>query len=175
MEDKKFIAGLLQVHADSFIQFVNRQSEESFTKSINNKWSVGQNVDHLIRSLSPVNQALLLPSFVLRFAFGKPNRPGRTYQQLVDRYHVKLAAGGTASGRFIPPVVSWEPKSKSLDEFKHQANRMIKRMASWSENQLDHYLMPHPLLGKITLREMLFFSAYHIKHHLQLLEEREKT
>lgn len=175
MEDKKFIADLLQAHADSFIQFVNRQSEESFTKSLNNKWSVGQNVDHLIRSLSPVNQALLLPSFVLRLVFGKPNRPCRTYQQLVERYHMKLSAGGTASGRFIPPVVTWSQKSKHLDEFTRQANRMAKRMASWSENQLDQYLLPHPLLGKITLREMLFFSAYHIQHHLQLLEEREKS
>ena len=33
------------------------------------------------------------------------------------------------------------------------------------KKQLDHYLLPHPLLGKITLREMLFFSAYHIQHH----------
>jgi hypothetical protein len=175
MEDKKFIARLLHAHADSLTQFVNRQSEESFSKSINNTWSVGQNVDHLIRSLSPVNQALLLPSFMLRFVFGKPNRPSRTYQELVDRYHIKLSAGGTASGRFIPPVVSWAQKSKSLDEFNLQVKRMIKRLASWSENQLDHYLLPHPLLGKITLREMLFFSAYHIQHHLRVLEERKKS
>lgn len=174
MENKKFIADLLNAHATSLVNFVNQQSEESFTKSVSDKWSTGQNLDHLIRSLAPVNQALLLPSFVLRIMFGKPNRKGRNYQELVDRYHQKLAAGGAASGRFIPPVVTWQQKENKVADFILQKDRMIKRLGSWSENQLDHYLLPHPLLGKITFREMLFFSAYHIQHHLQLLEDREK-
>lgn len=172
MEDKKFIIDLLNTHADSLVSFVNHQSHESFTKSMNGKWSVGQNLDHLIRSLSPVNQALLLPSFVLRIAFGKPNRSPRSYQGLVERYHQKLSAGGTASGRFIPPAISWEQKESKVGDFKIQKDKMIKRLGSWSEKQLDQYLIPHPLLGKITVREMLFFSAYHIQHHTKLLEER---
>jgi DinB superfamily len=173
MEDKKFIIDLLNKHADSLVSFVGEQSQESFTHSMNGKWSVGQNLDHLIRSLTPVNQALLLPSFVLRMLFGKPNRPGRNYQELVDRYHQKLAAGGAASGRFIPPIVSWEQKESKVADFNLQKDRMVKRLGSWSEEQLDQYLLPHPLLGKITLREMLFFSAYHIQHHTQLLKVRE--
>lgn len=172
MEDKKFIIDLLNTHADSLVRFVNHQSQESFTKSMNGKWSVGQNIDHLIRSLSPVNQALLLPSLVLRIAFGKPNRSTRSYHALVERYHQKLSAGGTAPGAFIPPMVSWEQKETIMADFSFQKNRMIKRLDSWSEKQLDQYLLPHPLLGKITVREMLFFSAYHIQHHTKLLEER---
>jgi len=175
MEDKKFIVDLLNTHATSWVQFVNQQSPEKFIESINGKWSVGQNLDHLIRSLSPVNQALLLPSFVLRMMFGKPNRSGRKYQELVDRYHQKLSAGGSATGRFIPPAVLWGQKESKVADFNLQKDRMIKRLESWSEEQLDQYLLPHPLLGKITIREMLFFSAYHIQHHLRLLEERKRS
>lgn len=173
MEDKKFIIGLIRKHRDDFVHFVDQQSEQSFTKTVQDKWSVGQNLDHLIRSLTPVNQALLLPSVVLRLLFGKPNRPARDYSRLRERYHQKLSAGGTAAGRFIPPIVSWEKKEKKVADFKLQTDRMIKRIDSWNENQLDQFLLPHPLLGKITLREMLFFSAYHIQHHLLLLESRE--
>lgn len=174
MEDKTFIIALLNTHADSFIHFVNQQSQDYFARTTNGKWSVGQNLDHLIRSLSPVNQALILPSFMLRILFGKPNRAGRSYQKLVDRYHQKLSAGGKATGRFIPAAISWEQKDKRIRDFNVQINRMIKRIESWSEEQLDQYLLPHPLLGKITLREMLFFSAYHIQHHLNVIE-RERT
>ncbi len=174
MEDKKFIIGLLNTHSDSWVRFVNQQSKASFMKSMDDKWTAGQNLDHLVRSLTPVNQALLLPSFVLRMMFGKPNRPQRSYQELVDRYHQKLSAGGAASGRFIPPTVSWNQKEDKIADFKLQKERMIKRIESWSEKQLDQYLLPHPLLGKITVREMLFFSAYHIQHHLKLLENRNK-
>lgn len=175
MEDKKFIVSLLNTHANAFVHFVNRQSKESFTKSFDSKWSVGQNTDHLIRSLSPVNQALLLPTFVIRLAFGKPNRTPRSYQQVVERYHEKLSAGGTASGRFIPQAAPWKQKDSLVEKFNQQTDMMIRRLDSWTEGQLNQYLLPHPLLGKLTIREMLFFSAYHIQHHLLLLEEREKT
>jgi hypothetical protein len=172
MEDKAFIATLLSTNSAAFVHYVNKQSETQFISSLNDKWSVGQNVEHLIKSLSPVNLALLLPGFVLRFQFGKPNRKPRTYQELVNRYHEKLQAGGRASARFIPPPVLWVDKDKKVTAFIHETNTMTKRLNSWSESQLDSYLLPHPLLGKLTLREMLFFSGYHIEHHLKLLKGR---
>jgi len=172
MEDKKFIIDLLNTHSNALVRFVDHQTQESFAKTMNGKWSVGQNLDHLIRSMSPVNQALLLPSFVLSLAYGKPNRSPRSYHVLVERYHQKLSAGGTAPGPFIPPIVTRQEKERIVADFKNQKDKMIKRLKSWSEKQLDQYLLPHPLLGKITVREMLFFSAYHIQHHTKLLEVR---
>lgn len=172
MEDKKFIEQQLVTNTEAFIRFVVAQTEHQFVNTPNGKWSVGQNVEHLIRSLAPVNQALLLPGFVLRILFGKPNRKPRTYQELVDRYHQKLAAGGRASGRFVPPSIVWNDRDKKIATLNHEKEKMIARLGSWSESKLDTCLLPHPLLGKLTLREMLFFSVYHIEHHKKLLEER---
>ena len=39
------------------------------------------------------------------------------------------------------------------------------RADSFSEKQLDTFILPHPLLGKLTLREMLYFTIYHAEHH----------
>jgi hypothetical protein len=39
-------------------------------------------------------------------------------------------------------------------------------MHTWSEDDLDNHRLPHPLLGKLTVREMLFFTLYHIQHHM---------
>jgi DinB superfamily len=175
MEDKAFIGSLLKEHADAMVSFVNRQTSSDFEASPNGKWSVGQNLDHLNKSLSPVNLALQLPSFALRLLFGKPNRKQRNYAELVERYHQKLAAGGTASGPFIPPKVAWNKKEKLIAKFIKETETLNRLMNKCSEDYLDLYLLPHPLLGKITVREMLFFSVYHIQHHLHLLEEREKT
>jgi hypothetical protein len=174
MEDKAFIGSLLKEHADAMISFVHRQTSSDFEASPNGKWSVGQNLDHLNKSLSPVNLALRLPSFVLRLLFGKPNRKQRNYSELVERYHQKLAAGGTASGPFIPPKVAWNKKEKLIAKFIKETETLNRLMNKCSENHLDNYLLPHPLLGKITLREMLFFSVYHIQHHLNLLENRQR-
>ncbi len=42
-----------------------------------------------------------------------------------------------------------------------------KAVASWREEDLDRYVLPHPLLGKLTLREMLCFTLYHNYHHVR--------
>jgi len=173
MEDKKFIQQLLAQNAAAFVDFIAQQPEAKFLETPNGKWSVGQNLEHLIKSLAPVNQALLLPGFMLRLLFGTPNRKPRSYQELVDRYKQKLAAGGRATGRFVPATIAWPEKEKKIVAFKSQTETMSARLNSWREDQLDQYLLPHPLLGKLTLREMLFFSGYHIEHHLQLMQLRD--
>ena len=33
------------------------------------------------------------------------------------------------------------------------------------EEDLDNYILPHPLIGKTTIREMLYFTIYHVQHH----------
>lgn len=172
MEDKKIIEHLLTKHADHLVAFVDQQHDLEFEKVDGNKWSTGQTVEHLIRSLAPVNMALLLPGFLLRMLFGKPNREPRSYSGLVERYQQKLAAGGRASGRFIPPRVTNEQRISKLNTFQKQVDRLKSRMKNWSEAELDQYFLPHPLLGKLTIREMLFFSAYHIEHHHTVLKNR---
>lgn len=173
MEDKAFIERQLNAHMNAFVLFVQQQHGEKFTDTPQGKWSVGQNVEHLIRSLSPVNYALKLPRFILRLLFGKPNRASRSYLEVVDRYRQRLAAGGKASGRFIPPTLSAAQKNEKLLAINREKELMIRRVHSWSEKELDQYLLPHPLMGKLTMREMLFFSAYHIQHHLNNLRARE--
>ena len=53
-------------------------------------------------------------------------------------------------------------------------NRLISKMERWKDVDLDRYLLPHPLLGKITLREMLYFTTFHIQHHQQTIENLQK-
>lgn len=43
--------------------------------------------------------------------------------------------------------------------------RLCASLDSFTEKELDQYVLPHPLLGKLTLREMMFFTIYHVQHH----------
>jgi hypothetical protein len=38
-------------------------------------------------------------------------------------------------------------------------------LKKFSEDDLDSIRLPHPLLGKLTVREMLYFAVYHVGHH----------
>jgi hypothetical protein len=49
---------------------------------------------------------------------------------------------------------------------------LARRIGTWSETDLDRYRLPHPLLGRLTVREMLFFTVQHLAHHASKVEAR---
>lgn len=168
--NKEQISELLQTHHGHFIDRLREMNDSDFCFAPEGKWSAGQQLDHIIKAVSPVNMAMGLPKFVLKWRFGTANRSSKTYEQLVEKYTLKLKEGGRATGRFIPATVGAENKEVLLTKLSALVNRLSRITQKHSEEALDQYILPHPLLGKLTLREMLYFTAYHVEHHRQLVE-----
>lgn len=155
-----------------FSSAVSKLAEADFLYSLNGqKWSAGQQLDHLCRSVSPLNQAFGMPKLALRAMFGKASGPSRSYEEVVSGYQQKLAEGGAASGRFLPKEIGFEAKNGLLEKLEGSVSKLCSQLESFSEDDLDKFLLPHPLLGKLTLREMLCFSIYHAGHHQKQVEE----
>src|SRR5206468_7652389 len=106
------------------------------------------------------------PKFIVRVYVGKPNRSSRSYDELVAKYKLKLEQGGRAGAGFVPkPVSEKKNKEKILQTFSRAMNRLAVIInKKWKDSQLDQYIAPHPLLGKITLRELCYFTIYHTQH-----------
>lgn len=172
IHNKQEIIRALDEKITAFNAFITGLDKPSFEATPNNKWSAGQNLDHLVKAIQPLQPAYSLPKFILRLLFGKANRPSRTYEEVVTKYKAKLAAGGRASGRFIPPVILFEQKESLIKKYTRQKEKLFRKIERQSEEALDQYILPHPLLGKLTLREMLLFTVYHNEHHLELLKNR---
>ncbi len=170
---KQEIVDDLGINGKMFSDYITRLSAAEFEETPNGKWSAGQNLEHLIKSISPVNLALRLPKILPRMLYGSANRGSKTFDELVTRYTERLAAGGTASSPFVPKVVLSSQKDAKLAAFSREIDRLARVIPTWSEGDLDEYILPHPLLGKVTVREMLFFTVYHIEHHLQILKNRQ--
>lgn len=153
-----------------FLHFLTGLPEESFMKQAGNKWSAGQQLEHIFLSVKPVRQALSLPKFVLHMIWGKSNRPGRNYDELVKKYQQKLAEGGKAPNRFIPKPVTMERRKSLERSLSAEIVTLIQKTDRFSEIELDRYVLPHPLLGKLTLREMLLFTIYHVQHHQHAIQ-----
>jgi hypothetical protein len=169
MERAQLIQELKLGH-ERFILHVLAMPADQLAASHNGKWSPVQHLDHIRRAVKPLAMAMLLPKWFLRRWVGKPNRPTRTYEELVARYKHKLAAGGKASGAFVPPQLEARMAVALAYAVRKQVSLLIKRLVRWSEADLDSTLMPHPLLGKVTVREMLYFTIYHVQHHQALVE-----
>lgn len=159
----------LQRHHSAFTQFIQGLSAQQLAFAPPDKWNALQQTEHLTKSVGPVNMALSLPLFVLQMLFGKANRKSRSYDELVGKYHSKLKAGGRAPGRFVPG--GKEKNTKVLaGKLLGLVDSLQKKVNALSEDQLDQFILPHPLLGKLTVREMIYFTIYHVQHHHRLLQ-----
>jgi len=136
-------------------------------------WSPSDNVDHLIKAVKPLSKALKLPKITIQAMFGKPAKPSMSYEELCDRYRAEIARGAQASGRYLPDqetaVGDAESRKKELlDQWSKANEELLSVVEKWDESELDRYLLPHPLIGKLTIREMIFFTIYHNLRHASL-------
>ena len=95
--NKQAIIQQLSANYQAFVAYVSSLSEADFLFAQTGKWTAGQQLDHLVRSVSPLILVTKLPRFVLRLVFGKANRPSKSYEALVQKYKDKLATGAVAT------------------------------------------------------------------------------
>ena len=161
--DKKQILQKLSEGFDLVEETLRNTENDVFFRRKDDKWSVAENAKHLILSVNPLNMAFSLPNFTLLF-FGKLNRPARNYEEMVEKYHQKLAEGAVATPQFIPEGVS-SNQEDLIQELKKTNDKFLIKVDNFEEEDLDKYLIPHPVLEKLTIREMLYFTICHTLHH----------
>tara|TARA_R110001592_G_scaffold38767_1_gene127738 strand:- start:271 stop:798 length:528 start_codon:yes stop_codon:yes gene_type:complete len=157
----------------SYLNFVNNcnsLTKDEFEYAPEGKWSAGQQMEHLIKSTSPLHKGMGLPKFLIKFKFGKANRPSKTFDQLVERYKEKLGLGRVASAAFTPQKINFNEKERLINQLQSNIESINKKLDKWTEAQFDEFILPHPLLGKITVREMLYFTIHHADHHRNLIK-----
>jgi hypothetical protein len=147
-----------------------------FVRPQGEKWSPADHVRHLRKSIAPLVPALGLPRIVTLAMFGWHRGASRPYALMREVYLSALGAGVPVN-RFAPsprPVPddaeSW--RREVMTAWRDTAESLFAAIPRWSESALDRNRLPHPLLGKLSVREMLFFTLYHNAHHLNLIASR---
>ncbi|MGB4843089.1 MAG: DinB family protein [Ferruginibacter sp.] len=160
-----------------FSEYCINIPESEFFKRHENKWSVAENIQHLIISTNTTILAYVLPKFIVRWLAGKPNRNSRSFEELKEKYYKKLSEGGRASSRFVPkPIEINYGKQKLIDNWNKATTKFINKLSvNRTEQDLDNYLVKHPLLGRITLRELGYFTIFHTEHHLNSIQKSAAT
>ena len=132
-------------------------------------------MQNLILATNTTTLGYKLPNFLVRRVGGKPNRPSRTYDELLARYMKKLEDGAKASARYVPkPIAIKYGKEKLLSNWNKATQKFITALDNnRTEEDLDKYLAKHPLLGPITLRELCYFTIFHTFHHLESINKRK--
>lgn len=166
----EILASLQRLHLESQ-QFLDALTDAEFFMPQGEKWSPAEQVRHLTKSVRPVAQALRLPRIALTFLFGRQREASHSFTEVEALYQNKLKTGVTA-GRFSPSPQSRPDdlharRSEIMQRWQETHDKLQHAIATWPEAALDRYCLPHPALGKLSLREMLFFTLYHNAHHVR--------
>ena len=122
-------------------------------------------------------KALNLPRLLLGLRFGRHRGGSEGFERIRSRYLALLDAGATA-GRFTPspepmPTDPEARRAEILAEWSRVTVDLTNASVRWPEPALDRYQLPHPLLGRLTVHDMLAFTVYHTAHHLRRIMERD--
>jgi hypothetical protein len=172
------VRALRQLHAEGHAFATSIALPEFFAPQVD-RWSPAVHIRHLTRSTRPVMQALALPRWIVRLRFGRATTASRSFDQLVADYRAALAAGGQAPPAFVPVPNTGATTHEARVAILHSWDRSIRGVeqhaARWRDSDLDLLRLPHPLLGQLTVREILLFTVYHTAHHLRLIESRRAS
>ena len=151
--------------------FVQSVEEENFGMRRDDKWSIGENLEHLILSHKGIISVTGKPKSIFA-PFGKAERPSGTFSEITDRYHNKLSGGLKAPSKFSPDPDAPKSKTELLAGWKMLSQKLAARLPeNWTEADLDTYQLPHPAFGMLTMREMLYFIIFHNGHHLNAMKK----
>jgi len=170
---KQDIKSLLDAKSEAMLSWLESQPADTFSKQkTEGKWSNGQHLDHLRISTRAVNKGFKIPGLILRYKFGTNNRQEKSYEQLVHKYETKLKhAGFKAPKAFQPKTVTENDKERIVQWFGQEITTMKNWVDKMSDKKMSKLILPHPALGKMTLREFVYFTALHTEHHFNLMKQ----
>lgn len=156
------------------INWINEQEETNFNKEIvAGKWTIAGHLYHLVKSTKAVSQGMKMPKLGLRTMFGKSNRQERTFDEMLEKYETTLA------NTVVKVPSSYQAdqdrtfkRAELVSRFEQELDVLVKVLGKWKEADMSVYIMPHPAIGKCTIREFMYFTIFHTDHHLRTLKEK---
>lgn len=169
-QTKTDLADQLQAAFLEFSLFLESQDEKVLFERTPGRWNMAQQTDHLSIANTVTMIGLGMPKPVLKSLFGASNRKSHSFEEVVFRYQSKLSGGARASFAFQPRLSLIPSKKLLIQIWNRSVDGLQHTLQFWSEDELDQYQLQHPILGKMTMREMLCFTAYHVRHHLKSMQ-----
>lgn len=168
---KQIIINSLTEKYGDFVSFINVLTTDKYLYSHKEKWTAEQQLEHIILCVKPLVQVFNMDKENIRKTFGQTDKKSRSYEIVLKEYIEKLTSGEKAPERFIPKESFSITKETLTSTLQNLIKELSLSVDSFSEQELDSLLIPHPLLGSLTLREMLYNAIYHVEHHQNLAKQ----
>ena len=162
--NKPELSHSLQENHKHFLQYIDSLTESEFLQSTNGKWTAGQQLEHILKSIKTIAK-IFGQKTVIETQFGRIQRPTLSYETLIAQYQDLLDKGGKAPERYLPSTVGFDQKTDLITAVESKLAATIQYLDNYTESEMDTLTLPHPILGILSLREMLYLITYHVTHH----------
>ncbi|MCC6348666.1 MAG: DinB family protein [Candidatus Eisenbacteria bacterium] len=160
------ILAALEANSREIEDFFGGLPNEAFFSGDEQHWGPAHHLSHLSIAHRRVGRGLSTPAKLPRHESAR----SRTFDQMREAYRARLAQVPPEQLRPNPLPPSIEPGASQralVDEYRDAAAAMRAAATAWSEDDCDSRAMPHPILGWLSAREMLFFFVHHDRLHLE--------
>ncbi|MCC6616811.1 MAG: DinB family protein [Anaerolineae bacterium] len=178
MQTKTEIAEQLREAQQGVAESTRALTPAQFNQQTDDRWAAADYLAHLILSVKPFAKAMSLPAERVASLFGQADRPSRTYPEVIALYDARLAEGIRAEDNPLVVPMNYrfpddvdDKQAYLIATWLDGNERLINGLDQWDEADLDRYVLPHPAIGMITLREMLYFTIHHNHMHLRDIEQ----
>lgn len=167
MQKHELLTAFIKNHQD-VIQYIDGLDNIEFAYKRIDKWSAGQQLEHILQTISIFPKILFSKEYILE-KFGTINRPTWSYETVLDNYSKTSLK---APERFLPKgEVSMNQKASIISTINETLTQIKQMLEPYTEEEFDTLTLPHPLLGIMTIREMFYLMSYHPLHHQKQIQE----
>lgn len=167
---KAEILAALESNARTIESFFATIPERAFFDGSSDQWSPAHHLVHLTRGSVAMERALRSGTLPLH-----PTGRSRSYVEVRDAAAADLDSASRDTLLTMGRMVVVEPGVRAADvlgAFLEASARLRNAAGPWTEEAMDGHAVTHPLMGALTVREMLLFFVVHERHHLRGVQRR---
>jgi hypothetical protein len=166
MTKQQLVDAFLKNHRD-VVAYIAAMPADKLDVSVNGKWPPRQQLGHIYLTIVPFTRALASKEFIAE-KFGKAERAGWD----MDTVRANYLQTSRKAPEVYDPVLNAPTDIAELQGKIEDTLAVIQQhFENYTEEDMDSLVLPHPLLGKLSIREMFYLMSYHPLHHKKQIPE----
>ncbi len=169
MYNKPELIAALETQKLEIPAYLSNIPNAQFFDGSSERWSVGYHVQHITSAVNRVAGGLMNPDALPK---REPATPSRDFTTMHQTYLETLRNTPSETLRQLGSRVTLEEfensdeyKTKLISSFVNAIENFNTALEHFDEANLENLGMPHPVMGLLSSREMVFFIVFHNTHH----------
>ena len=164
------ILAALEANARTIADYFAALPAEVFFAGDSDHWGPGLHLAHITRTSRQITGGLRSGALPVH-----PTAISRSYAEVRDAAAASLVEASKDTlltmGRKVR-IEEGSTQGQVVEAFLAAGVTLREAIGEWSDEAMDRHAMPHPLMGVLTVREMLLFAVVHERHHLRRVQDR---